>query len=278
VSDVYDTRDYPSFYHDPEKYWDPTLPAIAMIVRLNQDTTPDELDAYLAKRVPLLGGDPRLERGEYKGLEYTKVRLETEIGDFRDVSPAWILVQDHFIFASNESYFLKILDTLKDPETHPPLAQDVTFRAAMSELPAEVHVALFVDLDKLFRVPPTIEEGAQPRGFLWDRRNMWIQDNRSPRDAAVEYRNRRSQEIRAEQGGRALSNQQLFELEKEVDRIVEAHISHYDEFLEEYQRYLTGYGRLRALGVGIAASREHLVADLAVLFKPTKADADAPSE
>ena len=58
---------------------------------------------------------------DYRGLTYTKIGLQMEAADFAHVSPAWILAQEHFIFASNETYFRKILDTLVDPVRHPPL-------------------------------------------------------------------------------------------------------------------------------------------------------------
>ena len=269
LSDPYDRLDYPGFWvDDPEKYPSPGFGAIAMMVRLNRDTTPAELDAYLAERVPLLGGSPDLQRVEYRGLTYTRIGLQMEAADFAHVSPAWILAQEHFIFASNETYFRKILDTLVDPREHPPLKENATFRAAMDKLPSRVHVALFVDLEKLFRVPPSTEPGQLPRGFLWDRRNDWVNVHHNPSLAAAEFRRQREAEIRQRTGKTVLSMQQEVELDKEVARHREDHMEHYRDFLEEYRRDLARYGRLRALGLGIVAQRDILTADLALLFLP----------
>ncbi len=269
MSDPYDTLDYPGFWvDDPEQYPSPGFGAIAMMVHLNRDTSPAELDQYLAERVPLLGGSPELEKVEYRGLTYTRIGLQMEAADFAHVSPAWILAQEHFIFASNETYFRKILDTIVDPRAHPPLKESVAFRAAMDKLPSKVHVALFVDLERLFRVPPSTEPGEQPRGFLWDGRNDWVNANHNPSLAAADYRRRREAEIRQRTNSPVLTMQQEVELDKEVGRHLDEHMEHYRDFIEEYRLELARYGRLRALGLGILASRDILTADLAVLFRP----------
>ena len=276
LSDPYDTLDYPGFWvDDPEKYPSPGFGAIAMMVHLNRDSSPAELDAYLAERVPLLGGSPELEQVTYRGLTYTRIGLQMEAADFAHVSPAWILAQEHFIFASNETYFRKILDTLVDPKAHPPLKEDPTFRAAMDKLPSRVHVAAFVDLEKLLRVPPSTEPGAQPRGFLWDGRNDWVNVHHNPSLAAGAYRKQRETEIRQRTGKRTLTMQQELELDKEVARHRDDHMTHYRDFLEEYRRDLALYDRLRGLGLGIVADRDILTADLALLFRPPPSSASA---
>ncbi len=61
---------------------DPNWPALAMMVRLKTGVLPAELDAYLAERVPLLGGQSELEKVEYRGLTYTRIEQEMKIADY----------------------------------------------------------------------------------------------------------------------------------------------------------------------------------------------------
>ena len=271
MGDIYDPLEYDGFFTtDPMAHPDPEFPAIAMIVRLRRDTSPAELDAYLAERVPLLGGSPDLEKKDYQGLSYTRVNLQQEAADFALFTPCWILAQDHFIFASNESYFHKILDTVLEPKVHPPLADDPTFRASMDKLPEKVHIALFLDFDKLFRVPERAEPGAEPRGYLYDRRHLWAVRYRDARSAAIATRDALEKEVKA-RTGRPPTDQQWAEIEAQVDERVASYGDRYLEFEEEYRQALEEFGRLRALGIGIVAEDEHLITDLSVLFQVPKA-------
>ncbi len=268
ISDVYDHMDYDKFFPSPgEGFHDPNLPAIAMMVRLRQDTSPEEFDAYLSKRVPLFGLKPEVEKVEYKGLTYSRGHLEVEAADFADISPAWILAQNHFIFSNNESYFRKILDTLVDPKAAPPLADDPTFRAAMDQLPDEVHVALYLNLARLFQVPPSSAPGGEPRGFLWDRRNLWVNANRNEYEPVKQFGIQLGKELQ-ERSGRPLTDQQLDEIDRQKEAFAKQYEGRYPEFIEERRQELLGYGRLRALGVSFVARQETLYADLGLLLSP----------
>ncbi|MFV1958578.1 MAG: hypothetical protein ACC662_04100 [Planctomycetota bacterium] len=267
VSDVYDDVDYPAFYADPEAYPDPNFPALAMMVYLDRGTSPEELDADLAKRVPQLGGSSELTKVEYRGLTYTRAKLQHESADFHDGQPCWVLGQNHFIFASNEGYFRKILDTVIDPKASPPLADDPTFRSTMANLPEKAHVALFVNLERLFQVPPDLAPGRGPRGYLWDCRNLWINANRNPREAAIDYRKRRTMEM-MKRTGQALTAQQQWAIDDEVAAHVKEYGTQYGKFLEEYRERLEGFRRLRGLGIGIVAAGESLTTDAVILFRP----------
>ncbi len=271
MSDIFDNLEYQGFLltQDVMDQPDPEVPALAMIARLRRDTLPAELDAYLAEKIPLLGASPDLERKEYKGLTYTRAHLQQEAADFRLFTPCWILAQNHLIFASNESYFLKILDTLSDPKKFPPLADDPTFRASMEQLPEKVHVALYLDLSKLFRVPPRAEPGAEPRGFLYDRRHWWVFRHRNSFSAVRKYRADITAAYKARTEG-PISIQQQLELDRKVDEYAERYESRYHEFEEEYRSILAKFSRLRAFGVGIVANDEHLISDLSLLFEDDK--------
>jgi hypothetical protein len=265
VSEVFDRVEYPEWYSDPTGNPDAGFEALAstFVVRLRRGTSPEQLDAYLKERIPLLGASEELERVDYRGLSYTKLRLRMDVADFALVKPAYILAQDHFIFCTNESYFRRILDTLVDPRAHPPLSADPNYLAVADQLLPELHVALFVDLEKLLRVPPSIAPGGQPRGYLWDRRNLWVINARDTRLEANRYRAERLR-----QAGSGVSREERARIDDDVDRHIAAWIGRYEEFLEEYRRTLEGYRRLRAVGAGITGDRRMIRADLSFLVHP----------
>lgn len=275
ISDVYDDMHFPGFYLDPQEYPDPNWPALAMMVRLRSGTLPEELDEYLAERVPLLGGSPELEKVEYEGLTYTRIRLEVQSADYAMVQPAYILAQDHFIFCSNESYFRKILDTMVDPTGHPSLATDATFRSTMEHLPETAHLVFFLDFQKLLEVPSRGGEDSPPGGYLWDRRNIWVVQNCDPREEAISYRKELLEE-HTRRTGRPATNQQRDAIEDRVEAHVNRHLMRYAEFEEEYRETLMGFGRLRSLGLGIRAERPALRTNLVVLLRPPSISGTVP--
>lgn len=267
MSEVYDPMEFPGFFDpNPTAHPEAERPAFAMMVRLRQGLRPEELDAYLEDRIPVLGGAPKVEKRDYRGLTYRRIRLEAQSSDYLDMEPAYILAQNHFIFASNETYFLKILDTMVDPQTHKPLASDPTFRSTMSRLDEKSHLTLFLDLDKLFRVPPTSEPGAQPRGFLWDRRSIWLLKNRQPRNEVKRYREKLLTEY-TKANGRPASGAARAEIEAKVDRHWDVWLGRYREFFEEYRQELEGFERLRAFGLDIRAEQPRLFVRAAMLLK-----------
>jgi hypothetical protein len=264
VSDVFDGIDYTDFYTDTDLP-DPNWPALAMMVRLKTGVLPAELDEYLAERVPLLGGSSELEKVEYRGLTYTLIKQEMKIADYALMKPAYILAQDHFLFATNESYFRKILDTMVDSKAHPSLASDPTFRSTMQRLDEETHLTFFLDLDKLFTVPPHRGPGTQPRGFLWDQRNLWVLKNRHPRTEAIRFRDELNR-AHIQKNGRPPTTQESEEIEARVEERWDSWMDQYPAFEEEYREDLSGYGRLRSFGASIRAKRPSLKVRFALLL------------
>ena len=143
----------------------------------------------------------------------------------------------------------------------------------MGGLPARGHVGIFVDFEKLTRVPSSIrwdpdnpesiDMGAPgTRGFLWDMRNDWVINEKDEYAEAIRYRAEISRQFPKN------PNQQM---EDEIDRRVNDHIDNnwlprYGEFLEEYRRSLEDRRRLRSLGLVLGANGPELDARfLAVL-------------
>ena len=267
LSDVYDTMEFPGFFDpDPAAHPDANWPAFALMVRLRQGVRPEELDAYLEERIPVLGGESNVEKETYRGLTYRRIRLEVQTADYATVEPAYILAQNHFIFASNETYFRKILDTMVDPVEHKPLSADPTFRETMSRLDEESHLTLFLDLEKLFRVPPVSEPEAQPRGFLWDQRSIWLRNERAPRNEAVRYRKQLLTDYTRE-NGRPADAAARAKIEEQVDRHWDTWLGRYPEFFEEYRLELDAFTRLRAFGLDIRADQPRLFVKAALLLR-----------
>jgi len=183
------------------------------------------------------------------------------------VDPAYILAQDHFIFSSNESYFRKILDTMVDPRGHPPLSTDATFQAAMARLPERSHLVLFLDLAKLIAVPPDVDSTEGPKGFLWDRRSIWLAQEKNPRNESVRYRTE-LQAAYMKENGRPATGAADAQIEAQVERHWDTWLGRYREFEEEYRQHLLDFRRLRALALSIRAEKPRLFVDLALLLRP----------
>ena len=94
----------------------------------------DEVDAFLAEQVPVLGFKKEITRVPYKGITYSRIELEQRTADVALASPAYMLVQNHLVLANNEDWFRKIVDTIGGA---PSLAADPTFQATMASLPNE---------------------------------------------------------------------------------------------------------------------------------------------
>lgn len=267
LSDVYDTKALPKFFPDASEYPDANWPALAILIHLKQGVRLEELDDYFEKRVPLLGGKAEVEKKQYRGLTYRRIHLEVKPGDYATVDPAYILAQDHFIFSSNESYFRKILDTMVDPKGHPPLSTDQTFQATMTRLPERSHLVLFLDLAKLYAVPSEVDAVEGPKGYMWDRRSIWLAQEKNPRNEAVRYRTE-LQAAYTKSHGRPATGPDAAEIEQRVDQHWDTWLGRFREFEEEYRQDLLGYRRLRSIGLSIRAEKPRLFVDFALLLNP----------
>jgi hypothetical protein len=278
LSTLYDVARYPSFdaNDDKERPHD-AEPALAVLVTLRQGAKPEEVDAFLAQRVHLMGFSKEVEKASYKGFTYSRLKFERgqELAELQLYRPAYILVQDKLLLASHEDYFKRVLDTFADPRANPPLSLDATYRVTMEALPPKGHLAFYVDAEKLTRVPDApagagveADPSGGPRGFLWDRRNWWVWQTKDPRQMAIELR----AEITKRYGGAQLTDQQYEAVQNEVQLRKRAWMERYPEFLEEYRQQLRDLRRVRSAGSVIFARGDQLTAEVVALFR----EKDAP--
>ncbi len=240
LDEVFDKVEYPTYWLETDAP-DP-MEGVALMVRIAESATPAEVDAYLSEVVPALGFKPELERVTYQGFTYSRCHLEQELGDYQLASPCFLLTQNELILTNAEPYMRRILDTLKDPVGQA-MAREGTFRETMAALPPDGHLAVFVDLEKLTRVPDGIEPGGQPRGHLWDLRRLWVVGNHDSRAAAQEERARLRRDY--PQMGED-------ELEGRVERFADTfEEQEYPRFLEEYRRRLADLRLLRSIGFSV---------------------------
>jgi hypothetical protein len=264
LSHVFDKAEYPTYF--VEDLTPDPMEALAVMVKIAESATPAEVDEYLASVVPTLGFKPELVRVPYHGFTYSRCELQQEMGDYALASPCFLLAQNHLVLTNNEDYMRQILDTLQDPESLS-LDKDDAFRETLAQLPDEMHLGLFVDLEKLTRVPPTSEPGGQPRGLLWDRRRLWVLENHSDIAAVQAERERLKRES---------PNLSPEELNRRVDEYaVFFQTIEYPRFVEEWRRTLEGWRRLRALGVGLARVSER---DLDARFALLLREGDSPGD
>jgi hypothetical protein len=272
ISEVFDRADYAEWYTtDPVRNPDP-FPAFAILVGLKQTATAQEVDDFLARSMPALGFKPEIQRVEYGGITYSRLEIEQKTADYMLATPAYMLVQDTLVIANNEDYFRKIVDTLAGKA--PALAEDDAYRASMAVLPPAAQMGVFLDLAKVFRVPPNAEPESQPRGFLWDRRNLWVIQNKDPREEAI--RLRREKEQAFHRRNQVPSAADVAEIERQVDEHVVRWQQSYPRFLEEYRQSLLEYRRLRAFAASFVTDREAITADFTLLTQPAAPAASPP--
>ena len=268
MGEIYDRVDFPEWYSaEPEP-----LPALAIMVRLGEGATQAELEEYLAGKMFLLGMEKELERVPYGNFTYSKAELKVETLDYKYVSPCFIVVQDHLVMTSSEGYMRRILDTVSDAAGKA-LAQDETFRVTMGALPETGHVGLFIDVEKLTRVPSAIrldpndpdnaDLGAPgTRGFLWDKRNSWVIQNKDERTEAIRFRRQERRKF-----PERLNDQQREEIERRVGRHMDGWLDRYPEFLEEYRRSLEDLRRFRGVGLVLGSRGSDIDARFAVVLR-----------
>jgi hypothetical protein len=225
-----------------------------------------------------MGFSSEIERIPYAGFTYSKLKFE-QLGDaanFRLIRPAYLLVQDRLVLATHEAYLRKILDVYADGKKHLPLTADDTFQQTMAALPDKGHLALFLDLEKLTRVPPRATDLANapdppggPRGLLWDQRKGWLEQERDP---AVKARELRATIKQQRFGNRPLSLEEEDRLDTEVLAQLKSHESRYPEFLEERRAQIAGLRRARGLALVVRGyGSEPVRIEAALLFRPPDA-------
>lgn len=258
LSDRFDNVEYTDWFSSEAE----AQPSLAFMIRIDQNANLDEVNEFLSSKVPLLGFSEELEKKSYKGIEYTRLHLQQKIRDYELVTPCFVLFRDTFVLATNEDYFKKILETLDDQGRS--MARDPDFGVAYQSLDSEGHLGLFVDLEKIFRVP---------RGLLWDMRNDWVRTHRDYRAAAIEYRQRQIRNFRAK-WRRPPNEQQLDEIDEAVDAFVESYRRRYKEFIEERRQELRGWRRLGVLGLTAGSVDDQIHLKSTLLLRPGDASGE----
>ncbi|MCP5067181.1 MAG: hypothetical protein GY946_11500 [bacterium] len=249
LSKKFDTVDYADWFNEDDR----PMPALAFMIKIMEGAKPEEVDEFLRDKVKLLGFGDDLETKEYAGFTYTRAQMIQKFRDFKLVTPCWMLAQDTFIFSTNEDYFRQILDTLKDPTLA--IANDDRFRTTLGMLGSEANLSLYIDIEKVMRVPPDSQPGSQPRGFAWDWRNEWITAEKDPRFHSQAQFQKYVREFQARNGARP-NEQQKGALWDRVDTWADVQRERYPEFVEEYRQMLSGYRRFNSLGALVTGGVE----------------------
>jgi len=249
--DEYDAYPQDNWWADDQPK---ALAAYALMVKLREGASPDEVDSFLAEKIPLLGfeGSASLERATHRGVTYTHmIAPKADLND-RHLEPAYVVVSGHLVLSNSESYLKQILDTIADGAASS-LAGDETFRVTMRALPSAGQAALFMDLEKLSRIPPAGNPKGRPWGFLWDMRNQVVRERNDDRE--VMLRVREKEEARYP---KPLTREQSKAVNAAIDRAVEDLYDGYPQKVEEYRQELEGLRRLRSVGAVVLSSGEHL--------------------
>ena len=261
LSEFYDKYKFNEFYSDEPDAGQ----GVAIMTRIRHGRTFEEINEFLTEKVPFLGFKSELEQLEYRGFPYTHLKLETTPMDMAHVDPAYMLVQEHIIFANNQIYLKQIIDTIAD-QGRGSLANDPTFRQTMARLPADGHVGAFLDLEKLSRIPKDANPESTPKGFLWDMRMQVIRDD--PAHDTLILGEKWRKEIRKKYR-RPLSVEDDEKVEAEVAQRVEAHHANYPVYAEEYRRDLEGLRRFGGIGFvfGATPANDQIRAEIALTLR-----------
>ena len=258
LSEIYNQYKYDSFYADEP---DP-MQGIAIMLRVRHGKTFEEINEFLTEKVPFLGLDI-VEQVDYRGFKYTLLKPRAKDMDLKHLDPAYVLVQDHLIFANNYTYLRQIIDTIAD-KGQGSLKDDPTFRETMAALPAQGHVAAFLDVEKLSRIPRDSNPSSTPRGFLWDMRMAVIRDD-SAHDSNIlgpKFREEAGKKYR-----RPHSEEDKEKIEEEVSERMDAHYANYPSFAETYRRDLEGMRRFRGIGFVLNAAGAEIDAQFALTLR-----------
>jgi len=268
LSDTFDHVEYSSFWDESV---DP-MPAMAVMVRVKEGGSPQELEEYLSGKIPLLGFSREMQRITYKGFTYMRAELETKVLDYKLVTPCFLLANGYLVIATNEAYMRRIIETVADRNVKA-LETDETFRVTMATMPPRGHVGLFVDLEKLTRVPPeneVTESSAGPagsRGFLWDGRNQWVIAQKDPRTEAIRKRAQLESDFRKAAGGGSLTQQQRAEIDKQVEAHIQEWYDKYHRFEGDYREELESLRRLRGVGLVFGATDAEIEVNFALVLR-----------
>ena len=262
LPEVHDKYKYDEFYSDEP---DP-MQGVAVMIRVRHGRTYEEINEFLKDRVPFLGFKSDLEQVEYRGYTYTRLKLQQRTMDIHNLEPSYIVVQDQIIFANHYNLMQRIIDMIAD-KGRGSMRDDPTFRTTMAALPPEGHVGLFLDIEKLTRVPPDADPASKPKGFLWDMRTSVIRDDPA-HDTTVLGTKIREQERRKYR--RPLSVEDDEKVEAEVARQIQAHLAAYPQYAEEYRRTLEGLRRLGGFGFVFSAAGPEIDAQIALTLRDTE--------
>ena len=261
LSSEFDTIEHTEIYSEKPE----AQPVAAIMVRIKEGGDQDELDAYMSEIVPIMGFSSELERVKYGNFTYSRARLGQTFLDFAHVSPCFVLANDYLILTTNEAYMRLVLDAVADP-TGATLASDPTFQMTMGAVPDRGQVGIFVDIEKLTRIPRDGRDGAGPagtRGLLWDQRNAWVRGEKDTRDEAIRYRKELYKKL-----GTPKTQQQ----DEKIEEMVEARMSIwevelYPGFEEERRLQLEALRRFRGVGLVLGADAEIINAHFSLVFR-----------
>ena len=261
LSSEFDNIEHEEIYSEHPK----ARPVAAVMVRIKEGANQAELDEYMAKVVPIMGFEGNLEKVKYGDYTYSATRLTTQLLDYAHTSPCFVLANGYLVLTTNEAYMRLVLDAIANPRSAT-LAADPTFQVTMGAVPEKGQVGIFIDLEKVTRIPASTRDGAGPpgtRGFLWDQRNDWVQIEKDTREEAIRYRAQLHKER-----GKPRTRQE----EDAIDELVDARMSIwardlYPGFEEERRIQIEQWRRGRGIGIVLGADAETINAHFSLVFR-----------
>lgn len=239
ASDAITDDMYQSWYSDDEP--DPA-PVFAIMARIREGGRQEEVDAFLASRMQVLGALAPEPVTTPEGIQYSRIRFVDLPRQYRLYQPAFKVHDGYFVLATREAYLLEILRVMKGgPEAPESFVSTPAFRETARYLPSEATLALHVDADAL-------------RAVAWDLRNPYIRRKHDDQEHALRFRARRMAELARARGGRADFAADKQQVDEEVAaEMVRFRSEGYQDLAAAYRAELDASRRVAAFGFALAA-------------------------
>jgi hypothetical protein len=239
---VFDAAKYEEYYSSGEPV---PLAAMAVMVRIREGASQDQVNQWLSDRVAALGFDPPEPVTSPDGLAYSRLRIRPKEGadgvaalppEYANVKPAFKVAEGHVLLSTREDYLLEILKTMRGGASDPrAVGATRDFDLAMRDLPPEATFGLYLHGDNL-------------RALLWDYRNDRVRRAHPDNEYARDYRVRLIRQA-GNRPDHARITQQVDE------EMVRWRKEEYPRFVEEYRRSLDEWRRVGSAGFVLSADR-----------------------
>lgn len=234
----------------------------ALLVETATGVRAEDVGARLLALSEGIGGN--VQRRTYRGHELIGLDPAADVPWPSSLPRAFFVASEFSVFASDEVYLERFVDTLVDPEAAPPILRTAGWMDTMAELPQAAHATAFVDLCALLHSPAAPGAEGGRGGLLWELQRNRLRGPAAAREAAIRRLREQLKEARRKlrkaitSFHRGLAEDSVAAIERRLERM-EASDSHHPMHALQH---------LRGLGVTMTATTDALEVELRVHAAP----------